>query len=335
MGQFYAALNISKKQAMFSGLKFMELAWNDSFFVNSLIGMMAEDWSGDDVYLVGNLATLREWGSRELRWIPTIRRAYETLGISPDATQDDQENEPLHLTEYAYNNFEKITDKQEKVAAERGTRMRYIINQATGSYIDLQHCPIEKVSFRWDEPHSIAFDRVHPLPLLIAVGSGRGMGDFQGNNRHTSYWVSTSRFIRFAEDGQEKSLDGLLEWRPNFTERQTTVFWSEKLEDALETINSLLRTPATKHNNSDKAFLYEIEHSLRHTPAPPPEHCGTDQDMALFLLKNNAVPLPLEIISCCCDMSLDEVRKLASAHAQGRYPSLMPKKHSNFTGDTP
>lgn len=318
MGQLYAALNVSKKQAMFSGMKLMELAWIGGRFMNSFMGLMVGDWAGDEVFLVGDQADLRLFGSRERRWQPAMRRAFERLGVSADALQGDA---PVTLYSFASEHFDGISRQDRDAAAERGARIRYLINRATSSYVDLKNCPIESVHIDGgDAPEfpSLLFEHIHPLALLLAMGVGRGFGDFRGDNRYTSFWVSTSRSIRVTDEESAKTaLEGLREWRPNFTEREDAVEWSEELAQAQETINALLRAPAAKNEGTCKAFLYEMENALRRVSSPPSEDEDRDryQHIARRLLQEHQKILPLEDRASCCYMTVDEAMAALAAVA--------------------
>lgn len=49
----------------------------------------------------------------------------------------------------------------------------YLINHTKKGYIDLRECKVKNTD-KWDYS-------IHPLPLLTAVGNGRGGGDYRGN----------------------------------------------------------------------------------------------------------------------------------------------------------
>jgi len=48
---------------------------------------------------------------------------------------------------------------------------RYVVNHSTRQYVDKQRI----------EPNGYG-DRIHPLPLLVSEGNGRGGGDYRGTN---------------------------------------------------------------------------------------------------------------------------------------------------------
>lgn len=69
---------------------------------------------------------------------------------------------------------------------------RYIINHTKKGYIDLKEC-YEVNCDRWDF-------HIHPLPLLTAVGNGRGGGDYRGYENKSMVGYYAGDVIEISEE---------------------------------------------------------------------------------------------------------------------------------------
>lgn len=253
MGQYYIAVNIDKKQYMrFDWSKLMEFSWIGNQTVNELTARMRYHWQGDRVYVVGDYADSKRLEIADDAWLPAYNEAAKELGFYGKKEECNGIEREEHLQEFVYNNFEDVSgEKPDKILAAMGAELRFIINDALGVYIDLEHCPAESLH-SGKQPEDIY--RVHPLTLLLAMGNNRGGGDFKGYSRdldgklkkprrvtyakNTAYpytiahaatgqWTSTSRSIRFAKASEREQLQGLREWRPDFSEVKNPVPWEE------------------------------------------------------------------------------------------------------------
>ena len=167
MGQYYKAVNIDKRQYMlFDGAKLMEFAWKDNRSVHAFMGLMAGDWRGDRVFVVGDYADCERQDAADGAWISVYKGIVRELGIEGYFQYGDE----YRLFQHAEDSFERVMDADEKLA-KTGAKMRYIINEAQGVYIDLQHLPAD-TSEPWKDGVDVWC--VHPLPLLLAMGNGRG-----------------------------------------------------------------------------------------------------------------------------------------------------------------
>ena len=105
--------------------------------------------------------------------------AFEYL-ISPDGVfhmsrvvwAGDYADEEPEYTKNLYNMVEEEgvseTSKLQTPPVHDTTCYRYIVNHTKMMYVD----------------KNASSDRIHPLPLLISEGNGRGGGDFRGNDEH-------------------------------------------------------------------------------------------------------------------------------------------------------
>ena len=58
--------------------------------------------------------------------------------------------------------------------------------------------------------------KVAPLSLLLALGNGRGGGDYRGNNcKYVGSWCKTTKYITVQN---EKPSEDYKEFKPNFAE---------------------------------------------------------------------------------------------------------------------
>lgn len=262
MGQYYIAANIDKKQYMyFEWAKLTEFSWVGNWSVNKLAALMHGDWKGDRVFVVGDYADTERQDAADDRWLTVYKDAVRALGIEGHFRLGDVYG--LHA--YACDTFEEVDGDGTKLA-DAGAKLRYVINDALGVYIDLEHCPADGIDVEKDG--SVSVWRVHPLPLLLAMGNNRGGGDFSGNFHEVNgtphapvqheykcfdgtvvvtphpaigQWTATTRSIRFAEAGEEAKLEGLTEWQPDFTEVEKPTPWQDigKVRAALEKKNRI------------------------------------------------------------------------------------------------
>lgn len=246
MGQYYIAGNLDKKQRFeFDGLKLMEFSWVGNKSMQAFAALMDGAWKGDCVYVVGDYADMTE-GSYEGddAWLPQLEAALRELGIVGATYVSDGREYPYSLYRHIVETFEDVTEDAMKLAAD-GAELRYILNPELGVYIDLEHCPADSVSYWAEEDEAFAW-RVHPLSLLLAMGNGRGGGDFKHGickpfvdmhaerrsvKRSTQHpfgaWCETVSAIRFAKAGEESKLEGLQEWEPCFAETETPIGWQD------------------------------------------------------------------------------------------------------------
>ena len=240
MGQYYRAVNVDKQVfATLDGAKLMEFSWVHNKSVAALVALMAGEWKGDRVYIVGDYADSGEFEDKN--WRKSYDAVARELGFF-GKTRKGEDGAEYETTLYGFagNNFKEIflckwdwrpQDKPIEnldALSEEGLKMRYVINDDLGVYIDLQHCPADNISYWKDEDRAVVW-RVHPMTLLLAMGNGRGGGDYnRGFNREAvGAWTASSNAIRFAKEGEEAKLEGLKEYAPYFAENETPTPWQE------------------------------------------------------------------------------------------------------------
>lgn len=179
MGQYYKAVNITKGQYLTSwehnsGSKLMEHSWMPNNFVAGVTQLLSNDWHGDSIVWAGD---------------------YGDEGLFTSIHYNK-----MNLYNFANEFFEEITRKG--VDADiQNQEYPYLLNHDKGEYVDLRNCPSGEDDWI-----------VHPLPLLVSNGNGRGFGDYRGNSLYIGQWAGS----RISVDNQIP--DGYIEIQPNFKE---------------------------------------------------------------------------------------------------------------------
>lgn len=208
MGQYYRIINVDKEEVLYSfdfgnGQKLMEWSYCENPMCLAMLNLMADEWKGDRVYVVGDYAD----DSEDECWVD----AYKAIGRDIYSASDKFTHrvpEDHSICEFR-NGFDNTIDVSTE---DKG--YRYIINRATGEYIDLAHCPLAWV---WINPKTDeAFvNRIFPLSLLLAMGNGRGGGDFRGEDSSLcGVWCDDVQSIEVSRDCPED----LEEFNPDFYE---------------------------------------------------------------------------------------------------------------------
>lgn len=220
MGQYYKIINVDKAQYLSpwdfdNGAKLMEWSYVRNHMVLALLNLLAGEWAGDRVYVVGDYA---EDDTPEEPCYEALHALTSELHLG----ELDEEGYPISLYGYADENFENVS---ENVSTDL-VGYRYIYNHERECYIDLENCPLE-----WDwynrETGDAGFSRIAPLPLLIAMGNDRGGGDFhEGNNgyEYVGTWCSSVKNIEVTKElltGEK--YECYVEFAPNFTENDEVI----------------------------------------------------------------------------------------------------------------
>lgn len=230
MGQYYMVVNIDKKQRLEpwsfdNGAKLMEWSYNGNMLVRAMINLLSTDWKGDRVYVVGDYADTEDMGEI---WAKTYKAVIDELGI-------DEKKHSLFA--YADEYFENVSH----MADVTDRNWEAIVNRQTGQYIDLHTCPIEWTWYsKEDDTADVA--SICPLPLLLAMGNGRGGGDYRPQNTHireetedlVGSWCESSASIEvfdWVDDPDDYEREGLKEFRPDFTEQQKLISYDKEAEE--------------------------------------------------------------------------------------------------------
>ena len=171
MGQYYYVANMDKQEYLYphkldNGFKLMEFSWQGNWVVNAMMNFMKDRWAGDTVLVVGDYADYNY--DPEAPGIKTLNRMYEQFEIPGKTFIDDGGSEyEEYLFHYIGENFTEISEEAD--TSEPGAT--YLINHALKEYVDLSELPITEMY------NDVDF-RVAPLTLLLALGNGRGGGDY-------------------------------------------------------------------------------------------------------------------------------------------------------------
>ncbi len=193
MGQYYTVANMDKKEVLciegkFIGGKLLEISETASDSL-AILNQIAGAWKGDTVFLVGDYADLSDTDEPFFRALRTW-------------------TDKLHLTESLYHhvrdNFTQIDGNTE----EQG--YRFIYNHARKEYIDILHCPDCCDGTDWRQGY------IAPLPLLIAMGNGRGGGDYYnyGNDKLVGTWCDSIASVEITKEPMDEL--GYEEIHPDF-----------------------------------------------------------------------------------------------------------------------
>lgn len=232
MGQYIIA-NIDKREILDPndfgrGIELMEWSYTDDRTVIAMTNLLNDRWKGDQVVVIGdyaddddpnepwyntmtklkkelNVRNLYSWACNSCVAIIPSRKNCKKLGIKLPRPEPTAKDVVADIEDHGF---------------------RYIINGATMQYVDLQKCPIE---WAWYNPQTDSSDitRISPLSLLLAIGNGRGGGDYCGRNGNlVGSWCETSRSITVAKELPE-GLNGFTELVPEFTERKELIPYTE------------------------------------------------------------------------------------------------------------
>ena len=233
MGQYYKIVNVDKKQIMVPwdydcGAKLMEWSYSGCRFVLTLLNLLKKEWKGDRVYVVGDYADYDELNGDEEIWQEAYNKAHDEIAQGYTPRPEDKDYPP---TIYSMTEEWDIVPEQFE---HNSSDVRFIYNHALQEYIDLDHCPIEWV---WvdSETGSSHVSKVAPLPLLLAMGNGRGGGDYHedcNNAWLVGAWCDTASEID-CEAAALPACSHYTEFEPDFTERDPVVPCTDVLQEIM------------------------------------------------------------------------------------------------------
>ena len=218
MGQYYTIANVDKKEfihphAFEQDAKLMAFSYicddgSANMFMSALNFLLSDRWKGDRVYVIGDYANCSECEKADKNFIPTMEKLYEEFA---DVGNVDDRGYETSLYSFVRDTFKELTHSDVDISFITPT---YLCNSLTKEYINLRTLPIE-----WDYEDKNKGNvkvSIHPLLLLLAMGNGRGGGDYhpEEGSENIGKWVETSKGIFFAEEIPE----GYKEFIPGFTE---------------------------------------------------------------------------------------------------------------------
>ncbi len=155
MGQYYVLANMDKREVLtidgkLLGGKLLEISQTETEY-RAILNQIAGTWKSDAVFLVGDYADLSE---ENVTYFRALRIWTDKLHIVKN------------LYGYVMENFRKVDGCMDNLG------YRFIYNHARKEYIDMLHCLNVCDETDWEQGY------IAPLPLLIAMGNGRGGGDY-------------------------------------------------------------------------------------------------------------------------------------------------------------
>lgn len=218
MGQYYIVVNVDKKMYvepmdLGNGVKLMEWSYGKTATVLALMNLLANEWNGDRVYVVGDYA---EADRPEEPCYKAIKSLEDEFGLL------NGDNGTVYR--YALTNFTNVS----ALVDQEDHGLRYIYNHGTKQFIDIAKCPIEWTWYS-EEDNKAFVTKAAPISLLLAIGNGRGGGDFRKGNNGYEYvgsWCDSVRSIEVTAD----RIDGLdyEEFAPNFMENKEIIPYTDE-----------------------------------------------------------------------------------------------------------
>ena len=202
MGQYFEVVNADKRQAICphhydNGLKLMEWAYDKNDVVMAMVNLMTDAWKGDRVYVIGDYADDRD---NETPWFSTYCELLREFGeqgghkfswegfeyVLPDADLRNWQRSDINAAEEKAD----ITDYD----------YRFVYNHATKQVIDIEKCPVV-----WTYGNRVTGRdtsvRISPLALLLAMGNGRGGGDYRGPHEELlGSWCASVQSIEITQE---------------------------------------------------------------------------------------------------------------------------------------
>lgn len=164
----------------FSGLKLMEHSWLENDFVNGVLEVI---WDKPAIVAwVGDYAdNIEDFGGRYTKAV------YDAVwGENRQPEQPFDEVPKIH-------------------------RDGFIVNHNRGRYVDLErYAKVAGFTPKWDKSNVWV---IHPLPLLTAIGNGRGCGDYRGTNEFMvgSWAMDLLSFTKERPNGMDEILIPFIE----------------------------------------------------------------------------------------------------------------------------
>lgn len=171
MGQYYKPTNLDKKEYLYTH-DFKETFTRDDgvkITVGSGLKLMEHSYIGNRVLnMVERLLTPDgSWYKNRLVW----------AGDYADH-EEGYEKTPEGYDRNIYTIMEEEGTKLKPTKRKALKKYRYLTNHSKKCFIDLTKIKEDKDGYK-----------IHPLPLLVAEGNGRGGGDFHDDDSRVGYWA--------------------------------------------------------------------------------------------------------------------------------------------------
>lgn len=252
MGQPFKIVNVDKLEVLspydYGGrTKLTEWAYERNPMVVAFMNLLEERWRGDQVFVIGEYADANDTTEPCHRAVAGLMERLGVDSIYDWATDNcarivprpDDPNIRLGRCDYS----DKEMPIVEGVYADTARKdLQFIVNYATCQYINLRECPIERGWY--DHERGVGgVMKLAPLPLLLAMGNGRGSGDFRcGSHGYelVGSWCDTSEFIRVFSH-LPASKFGWSGFNPDFTEQDPIIPYTREGDVVEKKIKDWLR----------------------------------------------------------------------------------------------
>jgi hypothetical protein len=193
MGQYYKPINIEDNKWLYShdygnGLKLMEHSWVGNDFVGAVMKLLSPG---------------QPWYKKPIVW------AGDYYGEDIEDIEDNTDLEEGKEINYYFRCDDNNKIKPLGIMSPEEQKRALIVNHTTKEYVRCGCCP-EGSKGRWNEGM-----QVHPLPLLTALGNGRGGGDYY--EQYPDYdkvgsWAECEISVEFEiPDGYTELIMGFIE----------------------------------------------------------------------------------------------------------------------------
>ena len=204
MGQYFEIINVDKRQVICphnydNGLKLMEWAYDKNAVVMAMVNLMADAWKGDRVYVVGDYADNED--ENEI-WVSTYNEILTELHRPGDSKTCFEWEDFAHIMPDA--NLQNWQHRTVLTAEDKADitdyEYRYFYNHATKQVVDLEKCPVVWTYTDRKTGQEVPV-RISPLALLLAMGNGRGGGDYRGPHLELlGSWCATVQNIEITQE---------------------------------------------------------------------------------------------------------------------------------------
>lgn len=205
MGQYYRILNLDKKEYLSPydfgcTAKLMEFSYiaknlETNNFLSTVVALMQTEWKNDRIVFIGNYADYA-WAIEEPKG-DNAKYFFRALSTEPGFEYLSKEQGTL-FEEY----YSLLYDADKHGFTKRTTPTiapvpQYLCNRHTKEYIDLKSLMVEwRANNKTGDENAIS---IFPLPLLLAVGNGLGLGDYNGANKeYVGSWLLTAGGVYFS-----------------------------------------------------------------------------------------------------------------------------------------
>ena len=216
MGQYYSAIVYNQNGDVRRlnpdcGLKLMEHSWFKNPYVHAVCSYIAQQCVIE--------------GPQRLFWVGDYAHSDPIEGEEYDINEDVQNPDLLKMgigeEEIKQLTHESTIEEDPRIDVdyadlELKEQPKYIINLTKRVYIDLEHyysCNVDE-----EDDANVSTWVPHPIPLLTAMGNGRGGGDYHGTDmRYIGTWAGDMLLATNNKDmiDMDSSLE---EFIPHFSE---------------------------------------------------------------------------------------------------------------------